>query len=121
MGLVSSEFLFLCFFFFKQKTTYEIKECDWSPDVCSSDLTKAGQPQPQQQNQASKPVALHQQDAFAVGGPRRARVGCLNWISCGHFAHRAGRPSASALKELEVRDRQTFHPKPCILVICIEA
>ena len=28
------------FFFFKQKTAYEIKECDWSSDVCSSDLTK---------------------------------------------------------------------------------
>ena len=27
------------FFFFKQKTAYEIKECDWSSDVCSSDLT----------------------------------------------------------------------------------
>ena len=26
------------FFFFKQKTAYEIKECDWSSDVCSSDL-----------------------------------------------------------------------------------
>ena len=25
-------------FFFKQKTAYEIKECDWSSDVCSSDL-----------------------------------------------------------------------------------
>src|ERR1051326_4684270 len=23
---------------FKQKTAYEIKECDWSSDVCSSDL-----------------------------------------------------------------------------------
>ena len=28
-------------FFFKQKTAYEIKECDWSSDVCSSDLTHA--------------------------------------------------------------------------------
>ena len=28
------------FFFFKQKTAYEIKECDWSSDVCSSDLLK---------------------------------------------------------------------------------
>ena len=27
-----------CVFFFKQKTAYEIKECDWSSDVCSSDL-----------------------------------------------------------------------------------
>ena len=30
-------FVFI-FFFFKQKTAYEIKECDWSSDVCSSDL-----------------------------------------------------------------------------------
>src|ERR1051326_690593 len=29
---------FFLFFFFKQKTAYEIKECDWSSDVCSSDL-----------------------------------------------------------------------------------
>ena len=28
-----------CFFFFKQKTAYEIYQCDWSSDVCSSDLT----------------------------------------------------------------------------------
>ena len=28
-------------FFFKQKMAYEIKECDWSSDVCSSDLTFA--------------------------------------------------------------------------------
>ncbi len=27
-------------FFFKQKTAYEIKECDWSSDVCSSDLSR---------------------------------------------------------------------------------
>ena len=29
--------LFVCFFFFKQKTAYEILTCDWSSDVCSSD------------------------------------------------------------------------------------
>ena len=26
------------FVFFKQKTAYEIYQCDWSSDVCSSDL-----------------------------------------------------------------------------------
>ena len=31
-------YIILFFFFFKQKTAYEIKECDWSSDVCSSDL-----------------------------------------------------------------------------------
>ena len=28
------------FFFFKQKTAYEIYQCDWSSDVCSSDLPR---------------------------------------------------------------------------------
>src|SRR3546814_8030979 len=40
------EFYFLCllllgvflFFFFKQKTAYEMRISDWSSDVCSSDL-----------------------------------------------------------------------------------
>src|SRR3546814_10656492 len=27
-----------CFFFFKQKTAYEMRISDWSSDVCSSDL-----------------------------------------------------------------------------------
>src|SRR3546814_20351490 len=29
---------FLCVFFFKQKTAYEMRISDWSSDVCSSDL-----------------------------------------------------------------------------------
>src|SRR6056297_3939828 len=32
----------LFFFFFKQKTAYEILRSDWSSDVCSSDLDQAG-------------------------------------------------------------------------------
>src|SRR5213075_1818185 len=30
------------FFFFKQKTAYEITRRDWSSDVCSSDLVRRG-------------------------------------------------------------------------------
>src|SRR3546814_2614157 len=33
--------LFLFFFFFKQKTAYEMRISDWSSDVCSSDLSKS--------------------------------------------------------------------------------
>src|SRR3546814_1769604 len=32
--------LFCLFFFFKQKTAYEMRISDWSSDVCSSDLTQ---------------------------------------------------------------------------------
>src|SRR3546814_5894558 len=36
---------FVFFFFFKQKTAYEMRISDWSSDVCSSDLTlDLGQP-----------------------------------------------------------------------------
>src|SRR3546814_3493190 len=33
------------FFFFKQKTAYEMRISDWSSDVCSSDLANFGQRQ----------------------------------------------------------------------------
>src|SRR3546814_6135848 len=35
------------FFFFKQKTAYEMRISDWSSDVCSSDLLQAPQRPPQ--------------------------------------------------------------------------
>src|SRR3546814_1932792 len=35
-------FVVLVFFFFKQKTAYEMRISDWSSDVCSSDLPVAG-------------------------------------------------------------------------------
>src|SRR3546814_1867148 len=33
---------FILFFFFKQKTAYEMRISDWSSDVCSSDLPRRG-------------------------------------------------------------------------------
>src|SRR3546814_6180978 len=32
--------VFVLFFFFKQKTAYEMRISDWSSDVCSSDLSR---------------------------------------------------------------------------------
>src|SRR3546814_2718630 len=34
------------FFFFKQKTAYEMRISDWSSDVCSSDVTGKASPRP---------------------------------------------------------------------------
>src|SRR3546814_11715960 len=33
-------YVVFCFFFFKQKTAYEMRISDWSSDVCSSDLVR---------------------------------------------------------------------------------
>src|SRR3546814_5349201 len=39
---VVCRFRVIYFFFFKQKTAYEMRISDWSSDVCSSDLPKRG-------------------------------------------------------------------------------
>src|SRR3546814_19525907 len=36
--------IWFVFFFFKQKTAYEMRISDWSSDVCSSDLLSADMP-----------------------------------------------------------------------------
>src|SRR3546814_20951487 len=50
------------FFFFKQKTAYEMRISDWSSDVCSSDLVWGGQFENQQRASARLvlviPIAL---------------------------------------------------------------
>src|SRR3546814_8903900 len=39
LGQIMDIVVFFCvFFFFKQKTAYEMRISDWSSDVCSSDL-----------------------------------------------------------------------------------
>src|SRR3546814_2805973 len=40
--LIFSLFCYVFFFFFKQKTAYEMRISDWSSDVCSSDLYLTG-------------------------------------------------------------------------------
>src|SRR3546814_7381847 len=50
---------YLFFFFFKQKTAYEMRISDWSSDVCSSDLVQ--------------PAMLG--DRAAVGGAQQYRRG----------------------------------------------
>src|SRR3546814_12796395 len=52
--------MIFCFFFFKQKTAYEMRISDWSSDVCSSDLPRATL------GRLGKPTALVR-DAHAAG------------------------------------------------------
>src|SRR3546814_1176262 len=40
--------LFISFFYFKQKTAYEMRISDWSSDVCSSDLKRSAGPRDSQ-------------------------------------------------------------------------
>src|SRR3546814_1683744 len=74
--------MFVYFFFFKQKTAYEMRISDWSSDVCSSDLGSipagAGEP------------------SSAAGTPGSTRVhprGCGGAQTYGLESHRIEGPS----------------------------
>src|SRR3546814_6641024 len=60
------------FFFFKQKTAYEMRISDWSSDVCSSDLSTPATPLP-----ACIPASRkrrHERRAVAAGGAPHRRL-----------------------------------------------
>src|SRR3546814_6674950 len=64
--------VFLCFFFFKQKTADEMRISDWSSDVCSSDL-QSGRTQEIQRLIGRSLRAVTDLTAF---GERQIRIDC---------------------------------------------
>src|SRR3546814_3065488 len=61
--------LYIFFFFFKQKTAYEMRISDWSSDVCSSDL-------------AARPAADRPHPADAAGGRLDRRLSRAGLAGC---------------------------------------
>src|SRR3546814_13498257 len=64
---------FSVFFFFKQKTAYEMRISDWSSDVCSSDLDVDVAGDDQRRSAAGdRPVEVDEfrRDEAVVAGPR---------------------------------------------------
>src|SRR3546814_2632086 len=86
--------LCLCvFFFFKQKTAYEMRISDWSSDVCSSDLVSIGSVVPVPRNCGGNC------NEALCGIARRPREGAaatvrvaIAWLEDGHRSTR--RPAA---------------------------
>src|SRR3546814_9285305 len=93
------------FFFFKQKTAYEMRISDWSSDVCSSDLSRR------------KPYAVQLADGMELPVKQRATPGGVVERALGltveHFDHRTPngllRARAEFLVALSVlmRDRKS--------------
>src|SRR3546814_1593114 len=116
----------LFFFFFKQKTAYEMRISDWSSDVCSSDLRRApppaggsGQARPSQAGPGDGPVpppaggawlgVLAPQGLYGLAragslyAPRHRRRG----ISRGQDAADPGRAPVGTIRPLgQVQDRK---------------
>src|SRR3546814_13637410 len=68
------------FFFFKQKTAYEMRISDWSSDVCSSDLRSARCPCPVVQR---IPIPMHR------GGVQIVEFAQAVQLLCAHHINRA--------------------------------
>src|SRR3546814_4420285 len=65
---------FIDFFFFKQKTAYEMRISDWSSDVCSSDLSRRPPQSGTWRVELSEPQVSKSQNACRaslLGGPWR--------------------------------------------------
>src|SRR3546814_4075253 len=81
----------MCFFFFKQKTAYEMRISDWSSDVCSSDLAAP--------EGAGRARFLRNDHPARRGGARRGQIE-LVLHRCRHAPARA---------RCERRDRALFY------------
>src|SRR3546814_4634792 len=60
------------FFFFKQKTAYEMRISDWSSDVCSSDLTPASTIRKTVMTWPQRILVADMEGSFRVTGRGRA-------------------------------------------------
>src|SRR3546814_439015 len=67
------------FFFFKQKTAYEMRISDWSSDVCSSDLGNQGEQREDQRGAERDGRAAD----LGISGPLRGRNTCASQNAVG--------------------------------------
>src|SRR3546814_5855523 len=74
------------FFFFKQKTAYELRISDWSSDVCSSDLEIGGDaPQPARAGDRRDVAGIPAVRRRVVGAQKgAARLGDAQQAGDGH-------------------------------------
>src|SRR3546814_1556741 len=116
-------FMFIClsfFFFFKQKTAYEMRISDWSSDVCSSDLYSATRREagraPCRDIRNSLAVSagnLMQRGQNGRGAPPQTRavpvgdIGLLTMNGVGHFKSSTA-PIEEACLPIRFRDCRTF-------------
>src|SRR3546814_6200241 len=98
--------VFFWFFFFKQKTAYEMRISDWSSDVCSSDLP----PSDMRTNLRLTASAIERPIEVlpTPGGPTRHRIGPFS------FFMRACTARYSTMRSLIFRSEERRVGKECV-------
>src|SRR3546814_8944724 len=91
------------FFFFKQKTAYEMRISDWSSDVCSSDLVRGFSTPTGRIEFYSEALQRLGQPPVPDAGPKRPRNPefplILTQGKFGHFCHSQHRQIAARSEE----------------------
>src|SRR3546814_16734695 len=111
-----------CFFFFKQKTAYEMRISDWSSDVCSSDLRRrrsistlavcaSSTSAPSAKRWVSKKRPEISQSGVPSGktgctAPRPAAAPLRCCAASSAASHRGGGTSSSSMKEPRHQQRK---------------
>src|SRR3546814_11112515 len=90
------------FFFFKQKTAYEMRISDWSSDVCSSDLSDDGAVSRAQGRGRGLPAVLPDGGFLRTVFRRRARRGRVPRYRA-HVARRACRRKNPEVRRARAR------------------
>src|SRR3546814_9736873 len=76
------------FFFFKQKTAYDVRISDWSSDVCSSDL-----PKDIQAAQMSLPFSVALASSIALRAPE------IPMLTVSHYLEHIHNPAVGAIED----------------------
>src|SRR3546814_2620979 len=74
---------YFCFFFYKQKTAYEMRISDWSSDVCSSDLAWKNTESPMTEN-IGRAYKIKQYFYDAERGERNTEVRSYDALATHH-------------------------------------
>src|SRR3546814_4553720 len=95
---------YFCFFFFKQKTAYEMRISDWSSDVCSSDL-----PAPIRALLLESPIKAPSPAPKAAPAPAPTAVfpPWDIWDGCVMFAHPPNMPATARQATAWLVDRKS--------------
>src|SRR3546814_6247726 len=89
----------MVFFFFKQKTAYEMRISDWSSDVCSSDLAAAGSLDPDSGNQLDRAAAPRPRACEEPRALCQMFGDVWEWTGSAYRPHPGFRPAAGAVGE----------------------
>src|SRR3546814_7407124 len=98
----------MSFFFFKQKTAYEMRISDWSPDVCSSDLPP--------RSLADRELAHPGLTQLHVVGSMHERKAMMAKLSDGFIALPGGLGTFEELFEIWTWAQLGYHRKPVALL-----